>query len=376
MKANPNRTLLKKISRSGLHIDASSLNEVLRAQMAGIPTEHIMLTTQEVQEGDNMQTLQDLILRGLKYNVCSLRQLRLIGDFAAHHGVALGIRVHPGVGSGESVTRNTGDNYSCFGVHLSDIEEALEYAAAKGIKFRHIHEHIGSGGDPDVWRCNIDRELGIIEKYFPDAETVSFGGGLKEARMPGERAADVTFLGQYAKERIEDFYAKTGRKLKMEIEPGTYITANAGYAITRVIDKKSTGQLDFIITDGGMELNARPLMYGSKHPIYLVSNDGALKSSEFDGKTHEYRVVIAGRCCENSDMQTLTLDGYADPRAIAEPEIGDLCVIGGAGAYCSSMAPFNYNSHPQVPEILLTEDGALELIRKRQTLEQILENEL
>jgi diaminopimelate decarboxylase len=348
----------------------------MRARIAGIPAEHIMLTTQEVSEGGDMETLQDLILRGLKYNVCSLRQLRLIGDFAAERGIALGIRVHPGVGSGESVTRNTGDDYSCFGVHLRDVETALEYAAAKGIKFRHVHEHIGSGGDPDVWRRNIDRELGILERHFPDAETVSFGGGLKEARMPGERAADIADLGRYAKERIEDFYARTGRKLKVEIEPGTYITANAGYAITRVIDKKSTGHLDFIIADGGMELNARPLMYGSKHPFYIVSNDGALKSSEFDGKTHGHSIVVAGRCCENSDMQTLTPDGYADPRAMAEPEIGDLCVIGGTGAYCSSMAPFNYNSHPQIPELLLTEAGEPELIRKRQTLTQILENEI
>jgi diaminopimelate decarboxylase len=61
---------------------------------------------------------------------------------------------------------------------------------------------------------------------------------------------------------------------------------------------------------------------------------------------------------------------------MAEPSVGDFAIIGGVGAYCSSMAPFNYNSHTQIPEVLLTSDGHIQLIRKRQTLEQMLANEI
>ena len=378
MKANSNKTLLKLICGAGLHLDASSLNEVVRAHLAGIPYDHIMLTTQEVYVGADMKKLEELLLQGLKYNACSLRQLKLVGDFAAANGINPGIRVHPGIGSGESATRNTGDDYSCFGIHLSDLAEANQYAQDKGIKFRHIHEHIGSGAESEMWRQNIDLELQIIEDHFPDAETVCFGGGLKEARMPGEKSADVELLGSYAKQRIEDFYARTGRKLKMEIEPGTYIMANSGYAVTRVIDKKNTSRSNFVITDGGMEINSRPLLYGSKHPIYLVSEDGAtLRSSEFYRDAHNgYQAVVAGKCCESGDCQTLAPEGHSVPRAMAEPEVGDIAVIGGVGAYCSSMAPYNYNSHTQIPEVLFSSDGNLRLIRKRQTLEQILENEI
>jgi diaminopimelate decarboxylase len=75
-------------------------------------------------------------------------------------------------------------------------------------------------------------------------------------------------------------------------------------------------------------------------------------------------------------MQTLTTDGYGYPVKMSEPEIGDLCIIGGTGAYCSSMTPFNYNSHTQIPEVLFTTGGDLRLIRRRQTLEQMLENEI
>jgi len=377
MKANSNRTLLRLITDEGLHLDASSLNEVRRAGLAGIPYERIMLTTQEVHTGADRKKLEELLLNGLRYNACSLNQLQQIGAFATMNNIDVGIRIHPGIGSGESATRNTGDDYSCFGIHLSDLKQAHEYAEESGLRFRHIHVHIGSGADTKMWRQNIDLLLGIIEEHFPDADTVCFGGGLKEARMPGEYAADVPLLGSYAKMQIEDFYNKTGRKLKMEIEPGTYIVANSGYAVTRLIDKKKTSRSNFIITDGGMEINSRPLLYGSKHPVYIVSSDGArVISSEFDEAKHDFEAVVAGKCCESGDCQTLDMDGHAVPRSMVEPNIDDIVVIGGVGAYCSSMSPYNYNSHPQIPEVLFTTDGKLKEIRKRQTLEQMLENEV
>ena len=377
MKANSNRALLKLIGSAGLHFDASSLNEVLRANLAGIPFENIMLTTQEVYDGETLSTLETLILQGLKYNICSLRQLTLIGDFMSANDITPGIRIHPGVGAGESATRNTGDDYSCFGVHLNDTAQVSAYAKEKGLVFRHIHEHIGSGGDPEIWQQNIDLELSIIEEHFPDADTVSFGGGLKEARMPDDQPADVKTLGDYAASKIEEFCKKTGRKLKMEIEPGTFIVANSGYAVTRVLDKKITSRSNFIITDGGMEINSRPLLYGSKHPVYVASGDGTyLKSSEFTRRATGFEAVVAGKCCESGDCQTLDMEGHAVARQMADADAGDLVIIGGVGAYCSSMAPFNYNSHTQAPEVLFTSDGKLELIRKKQTLEQMLENEV
>jgi diaminopimelate decarboxylase len=126
MKANSNKTLLQIINKQGLFIDASSLNEVKRAEIAGISLDRIMLTTQEVPEKRERKELEQMMLNGLKYNVCSLRQLYLVSDFAKKNRIDLSIRVHPGIGSGESASRNTGDEYSCFGIYLSDIEEAVE----------------------------------------------------------------------------------------------------------------------------------------------------------------------------------------------------------------------------------------------------------
>ncbi len=380
MKANSNKTLLQLINAQGIHIDASSLNEVRRAVASGIEPAHIIMTSQEVPEGEDRADLKQLILRGLKYNVCSLRQLYLIGAFAKENQIELSFRLHPGIGAGESATRNTGDNYSCFGIHLTDLDEALQYAGRMGLTFTQVHVHIGSGGDPELWRQNIDLELGLIEQYFPDAKIVSFGGGLKEARMPDEKAADIEALGKYAAEQIERFYQRTNRKLLMEIEPGTYLMANSGYVITKVLDKKQTGPegLSFAILDGGMDVITRPLLYGSRHPFYIISKGGQLLSSEFDDKPADalHEMILVGPCCESGDSLCLDDQDNNIPRKIAEPEINDIVVIGGAGAYCSSMSPFNYNSHTQIPELLYTTAGELKLIRRRQTLEQMMENEL
>jgi diaminopimelate decarboxylase len=264
-------------------------------------------------------------------------------------------------------------------VHLSDLEQAVEYAKDKRLIFDCVHVHIGSGGDPAVWQANIDNELTIVERHFPDAQIVSFGGGLKEARMLDEKPADIEELGNYAKERINEFYQKTKRKLKMEIEPGTYVIALAGFVVTKVIDKKKTGDygFNFLVLDGGMEANTRPLLYGARHPFYVVSEAGALLSSEFaENPNSVYEAVLAGSCCESGDSQCLDDSGRVVPRKMAEPEIGDFIAIGGAGAYCSAMTLINYNSHVQAPELLYTCDRNLKVIRSKQTLQQFLANEV
>ena len=379
MKANSDRTVLRVVTAQGLDLDCSSLDEAARAHAAGVPFSRMMLTTQEVATGADRTELEEMIKAGLKYNVCSMLQYQLIADFAKVNSVDLSIRVHPGAsGGGESTTRDTGSEYSCFGVHLNDVPKVKAMADEKGLRFTQVHVHIGSGGDPDKWRENIDRELGFVKTYFPDAVTVSFGGGLKVARMRGEKQADIVALGEYAKQRVEEFKATTGRELQMEIEPGTFVVANSGHIVTRIIDKKITNEMNFLIVDGGMELLTRPLLYGSEHPITIIRQDGTLLSSEYDQKPAKglKSFGIVGRCCESGDSVRLDKEGNIVPVMIIEPEIGDFVVIGGTGAYSESMSPENYNSHRKPGAVMRTKNGELVLIRKKQVRAQLTENEL
>ncbi len=381
MKANPSLALLQVIASHGLGIDASSINEAKRAQFAGIPFKQMMLTTQDVPLGDDRTDLEDMLHEGMTYNICSQRQLELVLPFLRQHAVKIAIRINPGVGAGESVTRNTGDKYSSFGIHLVEVDGVKQLLMPSRVRIEHVHAHIGSGGDPQVWRDNIDRMLQLTEQHFPDVKIVNLGGGFKEARMPDEVAANIQDLGDYAQQRFEEFHNRTGRQLAVALEPGTYIVANAGYLVGSVLDIKSSGPdgFQFIVLNAGMESNTRPLLYGSRHPMYVIDSRGQLLSSEFNLNTAAKRpvpCVVVGRCCESGDCQTLDDKGYIKPRNLALPQAGDFVVIGGAGAYCSAMSLGNYNSYLQLPEVLVKSDGQLALIRRRQTFEQMVTNEL
>lgn len=325
MKANSNRALLQLITSQGLGIDASSLNEARRARMAGVPYDRMMLTAQDVPDGEDQSDLRRMMGEGLTYNVCSLRQLELVAPIARERAIKMSMRVNPGVGSGETVTRNTGDKYSSFGVHLASLEGAVAWARESSVVIDKVHVHIGSGGDPIAWRDNVNRMLAIVEQYFPAASVLTLGGGFKEARMPDEKAANVVELGAYAQRQFSAFAERTGRRLRAEVEPGTYVMANAGYLVTRVVDKKSSGPdgFEFLVLDGGMEANTRPLLYGSRHPFYVVSKTGVLRSSEWDPQHVSdalgFRVPV-GRCCESGDAQSLDAEGHIVPRRMAEPE--------------------------------------------------------
>ena len=380
LKANSTKRLIQIIDEEGLHFDASSLNEVKRAILAGIKPEKILLTTQEVATDAELLDIQALLKKGFQYNACSLTQLQKIAPFASKENISIGLRIHPGVGSGESVTRNTGDKYSSFGIHLSNIDEAKAIIKEYGLDIKRIHVHIGSGGDPEAWKENIFRELFLIESYFPQVDIANFGGGFRVARMNDEENADIKALGKATKKALENYAKKTGKKLHTEVEPGTFIMANAGNLVTRVMDIKRTGEdgFTFALLDGGMEVLTRPLLYGSEHPFAILNKEGKIRYSDIHSKPSDAQdeVVLVGRCCESGDSFTLNEDHSISPRKMIEPKLDEYLIVGGAGAYASSMSPFNYNSHQQIAEFLQTKDGKIDCIRKRQSLKQLIENEV
>jgi diaminopimelate decarboxylase len=174
------------------------------------------------------------------------------------------------------------------------------------------------------------------------------------------------------------FAAENGnRQLKLEIEPGTYLLAMAGALVSTVQDKVfTTGESGhvFLKLDAGMTDVLRPSLYGAIHPITVFPQSG--KSS--DVGSDKESVVVVGHCCESGDLMT-PQPGEPEKlgeRLLRKAEIGDILIVDGSGAYCSGMSTKNYNSFPEAPEVLLDENNEVRLIRKRQTLEQIWQNEL
>ena len=366
MKAAPTAAILRIFNEEGLGIDASSIHEVERAVRAGFGTESISLSTQELAD-DFIYWAQD----GIRINLCSLHQIHKIGRWGKVRRV--GLRFNPGKGSGGNNRTNVGGPASSFGIWKDDLGEAINLCKEYKLTVERIHTHIGSGSDPEVWKTVASMTLDLA-RSFPSVDTINLGGGYKVARMPNEKATDLQEVGAPVKKLFEEFAAETGRKLKLEIEPGTFLLAHACSLVTRIQDITSTGNegYRFLKLDSGMTEILRPSLYGAQHPIHMVCEPGQEKFRELMDQ------VVVGHCCESGDLLT---PAPGDPEALAprnliRGEIGDFCVIEGAGAYCSSMSAKNYNSFPEAAEVLRREDGRLALIRKRQTFDQIIENEV
>lgn len=364
MKALPNAAVIRVLTAAGLKVDASSSFEAERAMKAGVRASHIQITAQQLPGN-----LDELVKKGVLFNACSLYQLEMYG--ALFPGTEVCVRINPGLGSGHNNRTNVGGPSSSFGIWHEHLDQIFAVAKKHRLRLTRMHSHIGSGADPEMWNRCARMTLDIAAK-LPDVTTLSLGGGYKVGRMKGETGADLHAIGEIIAQDFVEFEKRHGRKLHLEVEPGTFFVANAGAVVTTIIDVMNTGTngYSFIKIDSGMTEVVRPAMYGAQHPIVVVP-----RTAERRG-TKEY--LVAGHCCESGDVLTPE-PGNPEGllvRELTEARIGDALVIGGAGAYCAGMSSKNYNSFPEAPEVLLKSDGAFALVRKRQTLEQIVENEV
>ena len=361
MKANPSFGVLSVFRGLGLHIDASSDFEVERAVRAGFAPGHIQLTSQMPS-----RRLAEFVNRGVLYNACSLHQLEQFGKAAP--GGSASVRINPGLGSGSTKRTNTGGPASSFGIWHTYLREVKTIAERYNVRITRLHTHIGSGSDPEVWKRVTRMSLDIAGE-LPDVTLINLGGGFKVGRMPDEPSTDLQDVGLHVRRELEAFRERTGRALHLEVEPGTYLVARAGAIVATCVDVVDTGKDGYLFAklDTGMPEVTRPSLYGAQHPIDVLGNG-----------REGVDVVFVGPCCESGDILT---PAPGDPEALAprrvpRPQVGDVVVVGGAGAYCAGMATINYNSYPQAPEVMLEEDGTLRLLRRRQLLEQVWANEV
>ena len=361
LKANPLAAFLKIVDQTGIHFDASSEYEALRCLKLGIAPEKIQLTAQQLPT-----RFKELFGDGqMRYNACSLHQLRQFGEMFP--GREISVRINPGLGSGSNRKTNVGGPSSSFGIWHEEIPQIKEIASLYNLKITRIHTHIGSGSDPKVWKdvAKVTLNWAIT---FEDVDTVNLGGGFKVARMSHEKSTCLQDSGEAIKNEFIEIFNQTGRQLKLEIEPGTYIAANSGTLLCSVDDKISTGKdgFNFLKLNTGMDAITRPALYASQHPLVTIPRKATQEIEEY---------VVSGHCCESGDVLTISSDDTLEPRSMTKAEIGDLIAIEGVGAYCSSMSLRNYNSFPANNELLLKNNN-FKLIRRAETLDEMLMREI
>lgn len=339
MKANPHSQIVKMFAEAGLHFDASSSYEVAQLLEQGIAGERISLSSQQPAHN-----LAELLEAGVHYVATSMHQLELFATVTnCPNNVAL--RVNPGIGHGHNNRVTTGGLASSFGLWHDYVPQALQYAKDQGITIDRLQVHIGSSSDPARWGEFMEFGLAIAET-MPDVAVLNMGGGFKIAYNNDDLEADMQLIEETFNKLLTEFAKKTGRELRLEIEPGRWLVAHGGTLLTEIVDIVDTGADGhiFLRTNTGMNDFMRPAMYGSQHRI-AVLNDA----------TEQAEYLAVGHNCETGDI--LTPAPY-DPeglhsRMLNKAAIGDLLAIYDAGAYCAAMSAKGYNAYPDAKEVLI-----------------------
>ncbi|HEY2344227.1 MAG TPA: diaminopimelate decarboxylase [Chthoniobacteraceae bacterium] len=374
MKACPVTKILREMQAAGIWIDAVSGNEALRAMRAGHAAGHeppAILFTSDVFRDNSLAVVLE---HGLLPNVGSPGMLREL-EKAGYRG-AVSLRVNPGFGHGHVNACDTGGPSSKHGIWFEDLDTAVQAAERAGLRIAMLHAHIGSGAQFHELHENLNRlsaEFAEILPRFPQVQAISLGGGIPHNyREPQVQVPLEPLRALFAGCRAQ-LSTAAGRPLRLEIEPGRYYVAPGCSLITRVKDVKLTRTNEkglgatFAMVDAGFVDLIRPAMYGSYHRIEVIGADLENRPVE--------EIVVAGPLCESGDVFTRDEGELLRPRALPRPEAGDLLRLCDAGAYGYAMSS-NYNSVGRAPQLWVEEDGSVEMISRRETLDDLLRAEV
>ncbi len=351
LKANSNQAILKLMKKIGAGLDAVSIEEVQLGMLAGFSANEILFTP----NGVSFEEIMKAVELGVKINIDNISVLEHFGhDFGGK--VPCCIRLNPHIMAGGNTHIQTGHIDSKFGISIYQLRHVERIVKNYNIKINGLHIHTGSEIlDSSVFLRVADLMFETAQS-FPDLEFIDFGSGFKVAYKDDDAVTDIEELGTELSQRFAEFCKSYGRQLELWFEPGKFLVSECGFLLVKVNVIKQTLSTVFAGVDSGQNHLIRPMFYDSHHHIANVSNPG--------GKPRIYSVV--GYICETD---TLGWD-----RKISEVREGDILAICNAGAYGFSMSN-NYNSRMRPAEVFIYK-GKAHLIRKRETIDDLLRNQV
>jgi diaminopimelate decarboxylase len=345
-KALTNIHILSYIKNLGAGLDAVSIEEVQLGLKAGFLPKDIIFTPNSVA----MKEIEDAMHLGVLLNIDDIEALEYMGLYHPEHPIC--IRVNPHLMAGGNANISVGHIDSKFGISIHQIPHVLRLVKRLNIKVNGLHMHTGSDIlDLDVFKRAASILLDIAD-YFEDLEYIDFGSGFKVAYKQDDYATDIEAFGQSFSNQFNAYCTQRGKNLQVKFEPGKFLVSEAGYFLVQTNMIKQTTSTVFAGVNSGFNHLIRPMFYQSYHEIVNLSNPL--------GQPRIYNVV--GYICET--------DTFAYDRKIAEIREKDILCMHNAGAYCFSMSS-NYNSRVKPAEVLY-KDGHCVLIRKRETLSDLL----
>lgn len=351
VKALPNPHILRILKEEGFGTDCSSLPELLLSEKAGITGTAIMLTSNEtpVEEYRKAKELGAII------NVDDISHI----DFLETHvGLPdlISFRYNPGpLREGNMIIGNPKD--AKYGLTYDQLFQAYAIMKEKGVRRFGLHAMIASNElDPQYFietaNMLFDLVVTLSQKIGITFSFVNLGGGIGIPYRPEQSPLDLpTFSRGVEKLYQQKIVANNLHPLKIVMECGRLITGPHGYLVTTALHQKETYK-NYIGLDACMANLMRPALYGAYHHITVVGKEEQSRSCTYD---------VVGSLCENFDK-------FAIDRQLPKIEVGDILVIHDTGAHGHAMG-FNYNGKLRSAELLLKENGDIQLIRRAETID-------
>ena len=350
VKALSNLTILKLFKSLNSGLDTVSIQEVQLGLRAGFEPQDIIFTP----NGVSLEEIEQVAELGVQINIDNLSVLEQFGT--KYPTIPVCIRINPHVMAGGNTNISVGHIDSKFGISIHQIPLLLRIVENTNMTINGIHMHTGSDIlDIDVF-LYASEILFETARNFKDLEFIDFGSGFKVPYKDGDIETNIEELGKKLSHRFNDFCREYGKDLTLAFEPGKFLVSESGVFLAKVNTVKQTTSTVFAQVDSGFNHFIRPMLYGSQHEIINLSNP--------EGKQRFYSVV--GYICET--------DTFANNRRIKEIREGDILCFKNAGAYCFTMAS-NYNSRYRPAEVLIHK-GKAHLIRKRETFDDIINNQV
>lgn len=350
-KALSNINILKIIQKLGSGLDTVSINEVQLGLKAGFAPQQILFTPNCV----HFSEIEQAKALGVHINIDNISILEQFGNTYGDTYPIM-VRLNPHIMAGGNLKISTGHIDSKFGISIHQLRHIERIVKTTKLNVEGLHMHTGSEiKDVHVFLQGLDIMLDLAT-HFPNIKYLDLGSGFKVPYAPDEKATDVELLGQKMAETLAAFKKETGKDLEIWFEPGKYLVSESGYFIARVNTVKQTPATVFAGIDTGFNHLIRPMFYESYHHIVNLSNP----------KGVERIYTVVGNLCET--------DTFCWDRVLNEVREGDYLMFKNAGAYGFEMAS-SFNSRTRPAEILFSK-GKHYLIRKRETLDDLLGNQV
>lgn len=350
VKAEPNPFIMKVLKEFGVGSDCSSLTELMLAEKCGITGNDIMFSSNDTPAED----FEYAAKIGATINLDDFSHIAFLEKALGKLPERLSLRYNPGgiVTISNGIMDNPGD--AKYGMTKAQLFEAYRILKDKGVKEFGMHAFLVSNTVTNDYYPVLAKQLFELAVEIKNETGVSLNfinlsGGVGIAYKPEQTPNDIKVIGEGVHKVYDEILVPAGMgDVEIYTEMGRFMTGPYGMLVTKVIHEKKIYK-DYIGVDACAVNLMRPAMYGAYHHITVLGKEDAPCDHKYD---------VTGSLCENNDK-------FAIDRMLPEIEIGDYIAIHDTGAHGFSMG-YNYNGKLKSAELLLKEDGSVQLIRRRE----------